>query len=235
MKDTRSLCGTGVALALLCAAHLAQAQSRPEVSPPDPKPARLLPGSPAEAVRPSASPPKPDRAVRSERRAGASEPPILALDEKDRDLVTEAGQMGKAEVAAGRIALGRSEDPVVRRFAETVVTEHGQQYARLLGIAERGIVSLDALDATHEHMLGELREAPEADFDRAYIRMVVRGHMDSVSRLRRMALDGQDAEVRGYARQTLGIVQRHLDEAKRIDATMTRLSLSRLSARDPVS
>lgn len=231
MRHRRSLYGVGVALAFLGVANMAQAQSGPEISPPDPNPPRVLPGSPAERSRPSTPAPTSDRATGTARKAVAPDPPTVALDEKDRDLVTEAGQMGKAEVAAGRIALDRSEDPVILRFAETVVTEHGQQYARLLGIAERGIVSLDELDATHEHMLGELREAPAADFDRAYIRTMVRGHMDSVARLQRMAQEGQDAEVRGYAQQTLGIVQRHLAEAKRIDATMTRLTLSRLSIR----
>lgn len=235
MRHRRSLCGLGVALALLGAATMAQAQTRPEISPPDPNPMRVLPGSPAERTRPSTAAKAPDRPVGSQRKSVAADPSALALDEKDRDLVTEAGQMGKAEVAAGRIAMRRSEDPVILEFAETVVTEHGQQYARLLGIAERGIVSLDALDATHEHMLGQLREAPATDFDRIYIRTMVRGHMDSVARLQRMAQEGQDPEVRGYAKQTLGVVERHLAEAKRIDATMTRLTLNQLLARDPTS
>ena len=49
--------------------------------------------------------------------------------------VNQAAQDGMTEVAVGKAALARSQDPSVRSFAQRMVNDHGKANAELASIA----------------------------------------------------------------------------------------------------
>lgn len=215
---------------------VSQAQLPPEMSPPDPNPPRLpsdanpgrqlMPGFERKRGGAAQEQPQGRPANAPDGRGGA------ALNEDDRTLIAEAAQIGLSEIKGGEVALERSSEPSVRRLAQALVVDHRQSHARLLEIADRGLVAVAGLDATRAHMITELQETPAAGFDSVYVRTVVRGHMDAQVSLERILTSSENEDLKAYARTATAMVKRHLESAKALEARQLK-ALSDAAGQEP--
>jgi putative membrane protein len=130
-----------------------------------------------------------------------------------------AGNM--AEIALSQIAVDRSQDPSVKQFAQMMVDDHTKAADQIKTLATTKNVTLPAaVDSKHQSAITKLGTLSGADFDREYIRLMVKDHEKMVSLLQKQADRGADADIKTLAAGLLPTVQSHLAQAKTISGTL---------------
>jgi putative membrane protein len=142
--------------------------------------------------------------------AMAADPPTPAT------FVKKAALDGMTEVELGKVALEKSQNAEVRRFAQRMVTDHGKANAELASIAKtKGIEPPKKLDADHESMVQELKGKSGAEFDAAYSHHMSMDHSKAIA-LFEDAARTTDADVAGFAKKTLPTLKEHKQLADKL-------------------
>lgn len=151
--------------------------------------------------------------------AFAAAPAIARVSDRDRDYLNEFAGAGMTEVAAGKLAAGRSRDPDVRGFANQMVRDHGKNNEALKALARRKGVSLPpGLPPDSRDKMAHLRNERGHDFDQEYIHEFgAKGHRDALDLFNDAAQNADDPDVRAFARKTLPTIQHHSDMAEDLD------------------
>jgi putative membrane protein len=69
----------------------------------------------------------------------------------------------------------------------------------------------------HQSLKDQLSKLSGAEFDRAYMRQMVKDHEDAVKLFQRESTRGKDAELKAWAGKTLPALQEHLRLAREIN------------------
>lgn len=115
------------------------------------------------------------------------------------------------EIQSSQLALQRSQDPAVRRFAETMIAHHTDTTRRLTEAARAANMTPPApmLTAEQTRMMQDLTRASAADFDRTYMTQQEAAHRVAWSIHAGYARDGQSAPLRAVAANAVPIVEGH--------------------------
>jgi putative membrane protein len=135
----------------------------------------------------------------------------------DHDFLKDAGEGGLAEVQLGQLATEKASAANVKEFAQRMVDDHTKANDELKQIASRkGIALSSTLSSKDRKTKERLAKLSGADFDRAYMKLMVKDHEKDVSDFRTESTSGQDPVIRKFAAQTLPTLQAHLKEAQSI-------------------
>src|SRR6185312_4828323 len=137
------------------------------------------------------------------------------LNDADKDFITKAAQGGAEEVALGELAQQNGGSAAVKSFGERMVNDHRQAGDKLKQVAEKKGITLDnglTSDAQKEQQ--SLAKKKGADFDKAYMALMVKDHQDDVNEFQKEANNGQDTDIKSFASSTLPTLQDHLNLAK---------------------
>lgn len=131
-----------------------------------------------------------------------------------------AGMSDVYEGTSSHIALMRSSDAEVRRFAQRMIAHHTDTTNGALAAAMRAGVTppAPALDERHRTMITTLLNAQEGDFDRTYWTQQIQAHEAALALMQGYAARGDTAELRTAAEATVMVVQQHLSEARMMGA-----------------
>jgi putative membrane protein len=133
------------------------------------------------------------------------------LSQPDRDFVRKAAQGGQFEVAAGKLAAQRAQDPAVKAFAQKMVSDHTAANNLLKSLADSRQLTLpDSLSSEDHDSLGKLEGLNGHDFDKAYSDMMVKDHVADIREFETEVKKAQDADVKSFAEQTLETLRHHL-------------------------
>ena len=133
------------------------------------------------------------------------------------EFVGKAAQGGMTEVALGKLALAKSQDPAVQKFAQRMITDHGKANSELATLAKsKGIDAPKKLDAPHAAMVESLESKNGAAFDEAYSQHMNMDHSKAIDLFESQA-NGEDAELAGFARKTLPTLKEHKEMAEQLD------------------
>ncbi len=123
--------------------------------------------------------------------------------------VNMAAQDGMTEVALGKLAQSKSNNPDVRKYAQKMVQDHGKADAELAHIAKAKNLEVPAqLDAAHQKMVDSLSAQSGAAFDGTYAAHMAQDHNEAIH-LFQSASNSGDPELAGFARKTLPTLQEH--------------------------
>jgi len=101
----------------------------------------------------------------------------------DTDFVRFAALSSLAEVELGRVAQMRAMSPEVKQFAAQMITDHTQATQMLTQAAGGSGTPLPTqLDDKHKAAMQKLQQLSGAEFDRAYMQMMVDDHREAVDR-----------------------------------------------------
>jgi putative membrane protein len=123
------------------------------------------------------------------------------------------------EIQSSRLALEKSRNGIVRRFAQDMVRDHSMTSQALMGgaPAPATTASTAGLDPRHAAMLQQLAAAPQGRaFDRLYGTMQRQAHSEAVALFTAYAQQGTDPNLRAFAQQTLHHLQRHIARARNL-------------------
>ena len=136
----------------------------------------------------------------------------------DAEFVDKAQKAGRVEVQASQVALQRSNNPAVKRFAQQMVTEHSKANEALRQLAAKKGVSVPN-DPAVDPDVEALKQKKGREFDVAYIALAgPDAHEQAVALFQRESEKGQDPDLRGFAHQTLPTLRHHLSEAREVSA-----------------
>ena len=139
------------------------------------------------------------------------------------DFMTKAASGGMMEVELGRMAQEKGQSQEVKDFGQMMVNDHSKVNDQLKQLAQQKNIMLpDSMGEKHMEQVNELREKTGAEFDKAYMELMVEDHQEDVDMFQNAANNMQDAEVRNFASTTVTTLQQHLDRAKQINDMMNQ-------------
>lgn len=136
------------------------------------------------------------------------------------NFIVKALESGQMEVKAGTVAVAKSKNYRVKAFADMMVKDHTKAGYDLKAIADQKLVSTpEVLSAVHQQMITDLSAKKGADFDRAYLQMMVADHQEDIA-LFKSTTKNNSAKLKRFAGETLPMLQMHLDSAVAIQKSL---------------
>ncbi len=149
------------------------------------------------------------------------------VDTADTHFMDKAAQGGMAEVKLGQLAVDKGSSQAVKDFGQRMVTDHTKTNNQLQQIASKDGVTLPSnLDAKDQATYDHLSKLSGTEFDRAYMRDMVRDHQMDINEFRREGQTAKNPGVKSFAQQTLPTLQEHLSLAKQ-DSSKIGISAQR--------
>jgi putative membrane protein len=137
------------------------------------------------------------------------------VDHKDHEFITKVSQGGKTEVELGQLALKQASNADVKQFAQRMIDDHSKTGDELKGLAASKGITLPAdLDKKHKETIDKLTKVSAADFDREYMKQMVKDHSMNVTLFEQQAKNGKDADTKAWAEKTLPTLREHLTMAR---------------------
>jgi putative membrane protein len=128
----------------------------------------------------------------------------------DKKFVTEASMAGMTEVAAAKAALATTQSDEIKTFAQKMVDDHTKANEELAGIAKTKDIEVPGtMDSKHTGMVDKLKGMTGAEFDTAYVKMMVADHKKAVALFEKNATGADDADLKAFAAKTLPTLKEH--------------------------
>jgi len=201
MGISRSLL-TLAGVSLLCGGALAQ-MGGPGASQSTPNMPKPLPTRGIDDTLPTEMP-------------GAAVPPI-SQQQMDKKFVQGALQGGMAEVALGKLALEKSSNEDVKKFAQRMVDDHTRLGEEMKLVAEQlGVAMPEGLSKKDQALQAKLQGLSGAQFDKAYVKAMVKDHQKDLQEFQHEAQSAATPEVKEAAQKGAPIIQSHLEQIQQI-------------------
>ena len=145
--------------------------------------------------------------------------PPAAGTPSTQDFVNKVAISDMFEIQSSQLALSKQADADTKPFAEKMVQDHQKTSNELKALVDGGKVKAKlptALDAEHQKMLDDLKAKNGKDFDQSYDQAQLKAHRDAVALFEAYAKGGDNAELKGWAGQTLPHLKEHLSMAEKL-------------------
>lgn len=137
---------------------------------------------------------------------------------KAQDFVTLAAMSDAFEIEAGQMAADQAGSDEVRQFGQMLVTDHGNASKELMGIAQAAQLNATppAMDQRHQVILDSLKDAKGPGFDSAFAQSQVAAHQEGIALFKAYAENGDNDQLKAFARKGLPVLQKHLEVAQKL-------------------
>lgn len=140
------------------------------------------------------------------------------LSPSDQKFIKGAAEGGMAEVELGKLAMQKASSDDVKRFGQRMVDDHSKANDKLKEVAASlGVTLPQHLNAKDEATKERLSNLSGDQFDKAYMRDMVKDHKADVAAFRTESNAGRDASIKSFAAQTLPTLRDHLKDAQTIE------------------
>ena len=128
----------------------------------------------------------------------------------DKRFMTKAAEGNIAEVMTGELALKKSKNERVRTIAQMLIKDHSQGLTDLKQVASKnGFPLPNAPNARQKAVYNRLSRLSGAAFDKAFLAVQVKAHVDTITLFQMETSSGRDGEAVLYAREYLPGIQHH--------------------------
>jgi putative membrane protein len=140
----------------------------------------------------------------------------------DADFAMMAAMGGMAEIEWAKLAVDKSTNKNVQKFAKRMIKDHTKASKNLMKVASKKNMTLPTtMSAEQMQVMNSLQAASGAEFDRIYIQMSgVDAHQKMAALFQNQVNNGTDAELKEFAAKTLPTVQMHLQMAQEMSGNM---------------
>ena len=139
----------------------------------------------------------------------------------DQGFVTQAISSGKAEIALGKMAQGRSGNVNIKEYGATMVRDHSAANTELTALAKAKDLNLpDSTSSEQDQRENAFESMLPAEFDRKYLEAMVSDHAQAMALFQQEADAGADKELRDFAARTLPAIKKHFEKAKALQSTL---------------
>ena len=155
--------------------------------------------------------------TQSQSQTGGSE---QSLSSSGRSFVEQAAAENAAEVKLGKLAKDKASNDDVKDFAERMIEDHQKATEQLKRAVPQQLVASQELKPKHQKTYDQLSKLSGEEFDREYIKHMVKDHEKAVKLFRKQANQSSDRELSQFASATLPKLEDHLQEAKQIQSDL---------------
>ncbi|MBV9760076.1 MAG: DUF4142 domain-containing protein [Acidobacteriaceae bacterium] len=182
-------------------------------------------GAPAQSQTPGAQPgnnptqpmPNPDQNSNTQADSGSNK----MMKSGDAKFAMKAAQGGMAEVQLGKLAADKGSNSDVKAFGQQMVDDHSKANDQLKTVASQENMTLPStLDSKDQALYAKLQNMSGADFDKAYVKAMVKDHQEDIKEFQKEADKGKDPGIKNFASQTLPVLQQHLSKIQSIQSNM---------------
>ena len=139
----------------------------------------------------------------------------------DNEFVTKAAGGGMMEVELGKLAQTNAASQEVKDYGKMLETDHSKANAELGSIAAADNINFPvSMPQEHVGHVDGLKAKTGADFDKAYISMMVEDHGKDIAAFKDAAKNNSDEKVKAFAAKTLPTLEGHLAKAKAIKSKL---------------
>ncbi len=140
------------------------------------------------------------------------------LSASDQRFIEEAAEGGLAEVELGKLAVQKASSDDVKQFGQRMIDDHSKANNNLKQVASAlGVKLPQHLSAKDEATKEQLSKLSGDQFDKAYVRDMVKDHKADVAAFRTESSTGRDASIKSFATQMLPTLRDHLKNAENIE------------------
>lgn len=133
------------------------------------------------------------------------------------EFVTKAAGGGMMEVALGKLAQTNGGSQDVKDFGKMLETDHTNANDKLKSVATSENINFPTtMPDDHMAHVNDLSAKKGADFDKAYINMMIEDHEKDIAEFKKNASNNDNAKVKDFATTTLPVIEGHLNKAKAI-------------------
>ncbi|NDF12713.1 MAG: DUF4142 domain-containing protein [Proteobacteria bacterium] len=135
--------------------------------------------------------------------------------------VQKASLANLFEIESSQLAINKSQNPEVKKFAQRMVTEHkktGQELKDLLTASQLSIRPETKLDDTHRRLMAKLEDATREDFDNEYISIQTQAHKEAVALFAEYSEHGENGKLKEFAQSTRPTLKDHLKHVESLEA-----------------
>ncbi|HKC97490.1 MAG TPA: DUF4142 domain-containing protein [Methylomirabilota bacterium] len=152
--------------------------------------------------------------------AQPSAPTGTKLQRSDRNFIVKAAKDGEEEVELGRLAQAKAASDAVKQFGQRMVEDHGSANKELMDLAANKAVAIDDKAPKKDPVLDQLNKLQGQEFDREYVKAMVKDHKQDVAEFRRMHSGAVDPNLKAWIDKTLPTLEDHLKTIEGIQAQM---------------
>jgi len=139
----------------------------------------------------------------------------MAIAHRDSSFCEKAAEGSSQELALSQLAADHSQNSDVKEFAAKMVSDHTALNSKLMDLASKKGVSLDKYVAKgQQDDVDSLSKENGADFDKDYLKHMVKGHTEMVELFKSEGSKSKDADLAGFANDNIMTIQHHLDMAE---------------------
>lgn len=171
------------------------------------------------------------------------------LESFDRQFAMEAAMGGMTEVALGRLATQKASNAEVKRFGQRMVDDHTKANQELKQLASKKDITLPpdptsgaashsghagtdmqpqkgmhggmTMDpAKHKEMMDKLAGLSGSEFDKEYMRGMLKDHDKTIALFEQQVSQGIDKDLQAFAKKTLPTLREHQRMAKQVAQTV---------------
>jgi putative membrane protein len=144
-----------------------------------------------------------------------------SLQKQDAKMMREIAQADLAEVQAGKLGASKASSAEVKKFAQHMVDDHGKHLSAARAMAKTKGMQLPSAPAKkHQSAMKKLESATGAEFDKVFMQQMVKDHEDALKLVQNTAKNAKDPQLKADAEKTAPVIEKHLEEAKRIAASL---------------
>jgi putative membrane protein len=150
-------------------------------------------------------------------------------DLTSQKFVTRAAESNFAEISTSQLALSKTQNPEVRKFAQQMIDDHTQANSQLAQLAKtknlKVPVDTDLMHRTAAKLLGT--KSGES-FDTAYVKQMDKDHQKAVELFQAASSsNGVDQDLRAMAGKLLPILQHHHEMVAQLESKQGNSTASR--------
>jgi putative membrane protein len=143
------------------------------------------------------------------------------LSKADQKAINDMAISNMAEIATGKMAVAKSQNPQVKAYAQKMIDEHTAAQADVTALAQgKGLPMPTDLDMPHKATSAMLDKLSGDAFDKAYMKTVgVTDHNRTHKNLASAISNAKDPDIKAAATKMLPVVDQHLQMAKQQAST----------------
>lgn len=138
----------------------------------------------------------------------------------DQDFVTKVQNDTQFEIDASKIAIQKTQNSDIKKFAERMVKDHTaagyELKSAIAADSDKYLPKQTPIDASIQDDLEKLQSLSAQQFDETYVQMMVEAHGAAVSLFTVFEQTTKDPQLEAFARKVLPVIESHLQEIKTI-------------------
>jgi putative membrane protein len=143
----------------------------------------------------------------------------VSVSAVDRQFAIKAAQSDMTEIQTSQLALNRSQNPQVLKYAQEMIQAHTDSTSKLKPIAARlNLAMPKTLGADNQVLVDRLSRLSNTQFDMTYTTGQARAHAQTQSLFQNEVQQGKNPELKAFANEILPVVSMHLQMAKSLTA-----------------